>query len=301
MINNELIVSSIKRLCKDNNITVNQLEKEIGMSQGLVSKWKDKIPSLDKIIDIADYFHVTLDEVVGRNQNNHDENYDFISTIIKQTKIKELQWEDILFTKLDKHGYKTISNSETHILGFNNFTNRRRETFITKCNNGFLTLECWFIIYNNAIEQYDFSFYIQPNVNTEYVYQKCNQEQLLELYNTINISIIGKTPEMEADEFKKNFKYKFLTDNYQRSLDKVSETTQQMNELMNNEQLIHYLATVSNSDIRKIIELYTDPKMMESLQNTQRFIQYLTRIKNYQNDKRIAKTFNEILEKQSDD
>lgn len=298
---NELLVKTIRNLCKKHNITPSQLETELTFGAGLISRWTKSSPSLDKIIDIADYFHVTLDEVVGRNKNNHDENYDFISTIIEQTKIKELQWEDIISSTLEEQGYKIITNSDTRILGFNNFPNRRRETFVTKCNDGFLTLECWLVFYNNAISQYDFSFYIQPNVNIEYVYQECDQEQLLELYKSINTSINGKTPEMEAVEFKKQFKYKFVTDNYQRSLDKVSETTQQMNELMNNEQLANYLATVNNSDIRKIIELYTDPKMMESLQNTQRFIQYLTRIKNYQNDKRMAKTFNEVLEEQSDD
>ena len=33
--NNENIVKSIKNLCKENNITIGQLEKEVGLSQGL--------------------------------------------------------------------------------------------------------------------------------------------------------------------------------------------------------------------------------------------------------------------------
>ena len=63
---NELMVKSIKELCKNNNITVSQLESELKFSPSLISRWKDKTPSIDKIVDIADYFHVTLDEVVGR-------------------------------------------------------------------------------------------------------------------------------------------------------------------------------------------------------------------------------------------
>ena len=255
MINNELIVSSIKRLCKDNNITVNQLEKEIGMSQGLVSKWKDKIPSLDKIIDIADYFHVTLDELVGRNKNNHDENYDFISTIIEQTKIKELQWEDIISSTLEEQGYKIITNSDTRILGFNNLPNRRRETFVAKCNDGFLTLECWLVFYNNAISQYDFSFYIQPNVNIEYVYQECDQEQLLELYKSINTSINGKTPEMEADEFKKHHRQR-LTQKYRIAFSDITEDYSMLDPLEK--------SVIDN--YKKMLSLLNDPKTEKSLQ-----------------------------------
>ena len=87
--NNENIVKSIKNLCKENNITIGQLEKKVGLSQGLVSKWKDKTPSLDKIVDIADYFNVTLDEVIGRTNNLKD---DFLQMLYRQTSSCILKW-----------------------------------------------------------------------------------------------------------------------------------------------------------------------------------------------------------------
>ena len=79
--NNEKIVNSIKKLCKKHNITANQLECEVGLSQGLISRWLKTTPSLDKIINIADYFNVSLDEVIGRKKNGLKQNKFFINQI----------------------------------------------------------------------------------------------------------------------------------------------------------------------------------------------------------------------------
>ena len=68
--NNERMIETIRELCKKNNITPTKLEEELGFSQGLISRWKDKTPNIDRIIDIADYFHVSLDEVVGYKQQD---------------------------------------------------------------------------------------------------------------------------------------------------------------------------------------------------------------------------------------
>lgn len=60
--NNELLVSNIKKCCKKNNITVTQLEKEINVSQGLIGRWlkPDSKPSLEIIDSLASYFNIPL-------------------------------------------------------------------------------------------------------------------------------------------------------------------------------------------------------------------------------------------------
>ncbi len=61
-----IIYSRIKELCADNNITINRLETEMGMSMGAISKWKHTVsPTIDKISRIANYFHVSIDYIVG--------------------------------------------------------------------------------------------------------------------------------------------------------------------------------------------------------------------------------------------
>ena len=62
---NNQIVESIKAICKTRGITVTKLEETLGMSQGLISRWSKSDPSLSKIIDIANYFNLSLDEITG--------------------------------------------------------------------------------------------------------------------------------------------------------------------------------------------------------------------------------------------
>ena len=62
---NEQLVKSIRQLCKNRNIAISQLENDLNFGAGLISRWSKNSPSIDKIVDIANYFHVSIDEVVG--------------------------------------------------------------------------------------------------------------------------------------------------------------------------------------------------------------------------------------------
>ncbi len=58
--NNEVLLSNIRELCKRNNITVAHLEKLMGMGAGTISRWNKASPSFDKIVSIARYFHISF-------------------------------------------------------------------------------------------------------------------------------------------------------------------------------------------------------------------------------------------------
>ena len=61
-----VIFTRIKELCAENNITINKLESELGMSQYSIGRWKSSTsPTIDKISKIAEYFHVSIDYLVG--------------------------------------------------------------------------------------------------------------------------------------------------------------------------------------------------------------------------------------------
>ena len=51
----------IKRLCKENGISVNKLETDLGFGTGYVSKLDKSTPNTKKIQLIADYFKVSVD------------------------------------------------------------------------------------------------------------------------------------------------------------------------------------------------------------------------------------------------
>ena len=57
-----VIFTRIKELCAENNITINKLESELGMSQYSIGRWKSSTsPTIDKISKIAEYFNVSID------------------------------------------------------------------------------------------------------------------------------------------------------------------------------------------------------------------------------------------------
>lgn len=61
-----VIFTRIKELCDERHISINKLETELGMSQYSIGRWKNSTsPTIDKISKIADYFHVSIDYLVG--------------------------------------------------------------------------------------------------------------------------------------------------------------------------------------------------------------------------------------------
>lgn len=51
----------IKKLCKENNISMNALEKELGFAVGYISKLGKSTPNSKYMQLIADYFNVSVD------------------------------------------------------------------------------------------------------------------------------------------------------------------------------------------------------------------------------------------------
>lgn len=59
-----LMVDRIIDLAKKKGISIAALEKAIGLSNGIIGKWKKQSPSCDKLKLVADYLNTTLDYLV---------------------------------------------------------------------------------------------------------------------------------------------------------------------------------------------------------------------------------------------
>ncbi|HEQ2096291.1 TPA: helix-turn-helix transcriptional regulator [Streptococcus pyogenes] len=59
----------IKELCKQRGITLIQLEETLGYSRNTLYKLKTQKPNAERIAEIADYFHVSTDYLLGRTDN----------------------------------------------------------------------------------------------------------------------------------------------------------------------------------------------------------------------------------------
>ncbi len=74
------LVRAIRFICKKQNVSVSQMEADLGFSPGLISRWnKTKTsPSFDKIAAIMEYLGVTYDELMSSNIPEQSANTTFI-------------------------------------------------------------------------------------------------------------------------------------------------------------------------------------------------------------------------------
>ncbi len=66
---NTQLSQNIKLLCKEKNIPISLLLNDCSLSKSFIYdiEKRNMSPSIDKIIRIADYFNVSLDYLVGRD------------------------------------------------------------------------------------------------------------------------------------------------------------------------------------------------------------------------------------------
>ena len=193
---NNIIVDSIKKLCKDKNITVSQLEKEIGLSQGLVSKWMNTTPSLDKIVDIANYFHVSIDEVVGYKQDDV-----FLNMLHDLTNNKKIKW----FIINNDTTEKVAHIQRVFLYEYYDEEKYTEKSYFTKYKDGFIIIYA-FHEYGKLINPNELSLYIQPSDDQkEYAWQDYSTNDLKSLWLDILSNMDNVPVEIKAEQLKTSF------------------------------------------------------------------------------------------------
>lgn len=59
-----MLLEKIKQLCEKNETNIANLEKELGFGSGTIRKWNTVSPSVTNLKKVADYFHVSVDELI---------------------------------------------------------------------------------------------------------------------------------------------------------------------------------------------------------------------------------------------
>lgn len=59
-----MLVENIRRLCEENNTTFWSLERELKIGNGVIAKWSKSSPRVETVQKVADYFGVTVDELL---------------------------------------------------------------------------------------------------------------------------------------------------------------------------------------------------------------------------------------------
>ena len=58
-----------KELCQKRGISINSLEETLGYSRNTIYSMKSKKPNAERLQEIADYFNVSTDYLLGRTDN----------------------------------------------------------------------------------------------------------------------------------------------------------------------------------------------------------------------------------------
>ena len=84
------LVEKVRALCDSKELTLAALERRLDFGNGTIRKWDNATPSGDKLAKVADYFNVSVDYLLGREdtvptQNDDpDENYTILSRNAKK-------------------------------------------------------------------------------------------------------------------------------------------------------------------------------------------------------------------------
>lgn len=59
-----MVLENIIKLCKENGVTIAELERNTGISNGAIRRWGESSPALNNAKKVADFFGVTVDDLL---------------------------------------------------------------------------------------------------------------------------------------------------------------------------------------------------------------------------------------------
>lgn len=68
-----MLVKNIRRLCLEHDISIKKLEETLGIGNGIIARWETSAPSVTRVKAVADYFGVTVDELLTEHEEAADE------------------------------------------------------------------------------------------------------------------------------------------------------------------------------------------------------------------------------------
>lgn len=60
------VFNRIQLLCNQEQISITELSKRINVDGSTILKWKKTTPKTDSLVPVANYFHVSIDYLMGR-------------------------------------------------------------------------------------------------------------------------------------------------------------------------------------------------------------------------------------------
>lgn len=182
------LIDNIRNLCKKNKVSISKLESDLFLSPGLISRWNKNTPSLDKVADIADYFGVSIDELIGRSNNfSNDNNLGrFLLLLYQQSIYAETDWEILNPQSMPKE----LSNVTLP----KNFTDNLYGCYYTSYQNGFFILAAR----HTSDGVLKLALYILPDIYSRFECVCSDTERLKQLYEFLELRFRMQLTKMKA-------------------------------------------------------------------------------------------------------
>ncbi len=115
----------IQLYAKNEKISISKIEKECGLGNGTIGKWKDSIPKSDKLYDVAKYLNKTVEyfltgEDYGASNNLHNTLTNSIDESINNLTLTLSKQEFELILKYRKMTLKEQSYLLNYVLNIKN-------------------------------------------------------------------------------------------------------------------------------------------------------------------------------------
>lgn len=64
-----MLYDNVKRICVKKRISVSNLEKALGLSNGSICKWNESEPGIRKVQKVADYLGVPIEKLLEDSED----------------------------------------------------------------------------------------------------------------------------------------------------------------------------------------------------------------------------------------
>lgn len=190
---------NIKRLCKENNVNVASLEKQLNIGAGTISRWNKANPSLDKVVAIAKYFHISVDGLIGYSveleenlQTISDSTQGIINYLLYLTQNNPAGSFWHLYSDSD-------GEIELNLSGLVRNGSGNDQLLYAVSEDGFFLLQVTYVLNDNYDFETNIQLYLLPDESSVPVLE-CNQKRCLQ-----NLYIAARKGIEEENREKENF------------------------------------------------------------------------------------------------
>lgn len=107
------VYEAVKKLSKERGLSFNDVEDGLGLSKNTLYGLKRNHPSMERLMQLADFFGVSVDYLLGRTDEENPR--EIIKEVLKSEDPKEMDYETFFSMDIKKDGQK-ITDRDKRIL-----------------------------------------------------------------------------------------------------------------------------------------------------------------------------------------